>query len=64
MGKMKDFAVQVEEAREGQDGKPSVGPIYRNLLSKNEFPLPDPDMATTWDIFSLTSLSKLLQYNG
>ncbi|GLU16722.1 hypothetical protein SLE2022_331390 [Rubroshorea leprosula] len=51
---MKDFAVQVEEAREGQAGKPSVGPVYRNLLSKNEFPPPDPDMATTWDIFSFS----------
>ncbi|GLT64906.1 hypothetical protein SLA2020_373690 [Shorea laevis] len=55
MGTMKEFAVQVEEAREGQDGKPSIGPVYRNLLSKNEFPPLDPNMSTTWDLFSFSA---------
>lgn len=49
---MKEFSVQVEEGREGKDGKPSVGPVYRHPLSKNEFPPTDPHRATTWDIFS------------
>ncbi|CAB4271878.1 unnamed protein product [Prunus armeniaca] len=35
---MKIFSVPVEEGRVGQDGKPSVGPVYRNLLSQNAFP--------------------------
>lgn len=48
---MKKFSVQVEDGREGREGKPSVGPVYRNPLSKNEFPPPDPDMTTAWDIF-------------
>lgn len=48
---MKAFAAKVEEGREGQNGKPSVGPVYRNLLSKNGFPPMDPDFSTTWDIF-------------
>lgn len=48
---MKSFAAKVEEGREGANGKPSVGPVYRNLLSKNEFPPSDPDLITAWDIF-------------
>ncbi|KAB1199891.1 Long chain acyl-CoA synthetase 1 [Morella rubra] len=49
---MKIFSVPVEEGREGQAGKPSVGPVYRNLLSKNDFPALDSNISTTWDIFS------------
>ncbi|XP_048231197.1 long chain acyl-CoA synthetase 1 isoform X2 [Ricinus communis] len=52
--KMKVFAVEVEEGREGKDGNPSVGPVYRNVLSKNEFPAPDCDMDTAWDLFSVS----------
>lgn len=48
---MKIFSVPVEEGREGQEGKPSVGPVYRNLLSKNDFPALDSNISTTWDIF-------------
>ncbi|XP_019441273.1 PREDICTED: long chain acyl-CoA synthetase 1 [Lupinus angustifolius] len=51
---MKAFASKVEEGREGENGKPSVGPIYRNLLSKNGFPPMDPDFSTAWDIFSVS----------
>ncbi|KAF9688185.1 hypothetical protein SADUNF_Sadunf02G0170800 [Salix dunnii] len=49
---LKEFAAQVEEGREGKDGKPSVGPVYRNLLSKNEYPPLDRDVTTSWDLFS------------
>ncbi|XP_058084147.1 long chain acyl-CoA synthetase 1-like [Magnolia sinica] len=49
------FAVEVESGREGQDGQPSVGPVYRNPLAKNEFPPPDPCMATSWDVFSVAA---------
>jgi long-chain acyl-CoA synthetase len=48
---LKAFAAQVEEGREGKDGKPSVGPVYRNLLSKKEYPPLDRDVTTSWDIF-------------
>ncbi|MED6122217.1 Long-chain-fatty-acid--CoA ligase 2 (Long-chain acyl-CoA synthetase 2) (Fatty acid activator 2) [Stylosanthes scabra] len=51
---LKAFAAKVEEGREGENGKPSVGPVYRNLLSKNGFPPMDPDFSTTWDIFSVS----------
>ncbi|KAL5155812.1 Long chain acyl-CoA synthetase 1 [Glycine soja] len=50
---MKGFAVKVEEGREGTNGELSIGPVYRNLLSKNEFPPLDPDLSTAWDIFSM-----------
>ncbi|KAM6558827.1 hypothetical protein CsatA_028066 [Cannabis sativa] len=49
---LKQFSIQVEEGKEGKDGKPSVGPVYRNLLSKNNFPPADPELSTAWDIFS------------
>ena len=48
---LKEFAAQVEEGREGKDGKPSVGPVYRNLLSKNEYPPLDRNVTTSWDLF-------------
>ncbi|KAL5791980.1 hypothetical protein ACOSP7_000574 [Xanthoceras sorbifolium] len=50
--KMEVFAVQVEEGKEGRDGIPSVGPVYRNLLSKNGFPPADTDLTSSWDIFN------------
>ncbi|XP_057460540.1 long chain acyl-CoA synthetase 1-like [Actinidia eriantha] len=51
---MNMFAVAVEEGREGKDGKPSVGPVYRNILAKNGFPEPDPDLTTAWDSFRVS----------
>lgn len=51
--RMKIFSAQVEEGKKGEDGKPSVGPVYRNLLSKHNFPPPDPDISTAWDVFRL-----------
>ncbi|KAG6648036.1 hypothetical protein I3843_07G118500 [Carya illinoinensis] len=54
---MKIFSAQIEEGREGQDGKPSVGPAYRNLLSRNNFPSLDPNISTAWDVFR-TSVEK------
>lgn len=52
---MKSFSVKVEEGREGKDGKPSIGPVYRNFLSKDEFPPPYDDLSTSWDLFRLYS---------
>ncbi|KAI8522548.1 hypothetical protein RHMOL_Rhmol13G0005100 [Rhododendron molle] len=51
---MKMFSVKVEEGREGRDGNPSVGPVYRNLLAKNGFPPTDADMCTAWDVFRVS----------
>ncbi|KAI9082687.1 hypothetical protein K1719_035556 [Acacia pycnantha] len=51
---MRSFAAKVEEGREGENGKPSVGAVYRSLLSKNGFPPTDPELCTAWDIFSVS----------
>lgn len=48
---MKIFSVAVEEGREGEDGKPSLGPVYRNLLAQNDFPPPDRQINSSWDLF-------------
>lgn len=48
---MEKFSVEVEEGREGRNGKLSVGPVYRNLLSKDDFPPMDPNFTSAWDIF-------------
>ncbi|KAL5983427.1 hypothetical protein ACLOJK_017512 [Asimina triloba] len=52
---MAAFAVEVESEREGRDGQPAVGPIYRNPLSKDGFPPLEPDMTTSWDVFSVAA---------
>ncbi|KAL0420155.1 UNVERIFIED_CONTAM: Long chain acyl-CoA synthetase 1 [Sesamum radiatum] len=48
---MKKFAVKVEEGKKGKDGKPSVGPVYRNLLAEHAYPPVDPNLSTAWEIF-------------
>ncbi|CAI9774265.1 unnamed protein product [Fraxinus pennsylvanica] len=50
-GKMKKFAVKVEEGKEGRDGQPSIGPVYRNLLAEHAFPATDPALGTAWEMF-------------
>ncbi|XP_022770781.1 long chain acyl-CoA synthetase 1-like isoform X3 [Durio zibethinus] len=54
---MKVFSAKVEDGREGQDGKPSIGPVYRNLLAKNGYPSPDHDMSTAWTLFRWALIS-------
>lgn len=56
---MKSFSIKVEEGREGKDGKPSVGPVYRNVLSKDGFPPLYEDLSTSWDLFRLYSVHVL-----
>nr|CAN64021.1 hypothetical protein VITISV_005263 [Vitis vinifera] len=53
--RMKTFAVQVENGREGRDGKPSVGPVYRNFLAKSGFPPMDSNLNTAWDNLRISS---------
>ncbi|XP_076885236.1 long chain acyl-CoA synthetase 1-like [Bidens hawaiensis] len=40
------------KADNGRKGDPSVGPIYRNLLSEHSFPPIDSHFKTTWDVFT------------
>ena len=60
---MKVFSAKVEEGKEGKDhGKPSVGPVYRNLLSVHNFPPADPELTTCWDVFRYLILINLLKF--
>lgn len=60
---MKNFGVKVEEGREGKDGKPAVGPVYRNVLSKDEFPPLYEDFSTSWDLFRLKFMFCYIFFN-
>ena len=35
------FVVEIEKGKEAVDGRPSVGPVYRNVLAKDGFRPPD-----------------------
>ncbi|KAL8499699.1 hypothetical protein ACS0TY_019611 [Phlomoides rotata] len=51
MAGTKKFIVEIENARESKDGKPSVGPVYRNKLVEDGFrPLPQ-GLDSCWDSF-------------
>lgn len=52
---MKRFSIKVEEGREGKDGKPSIGPVYRNVLAKDGSPSLFEDLNTSWDLFSVSA---------
>uniref|UniRef100_M1AI81 Long-chain-fatty-acid CoA ligase n=1 Tax=Solanum tuberosum TaxID=4113 RepID=M1AI81_SOLTU len=48
---MSKFGLKVEEGKEGKNGEPSIGPVYRNPIAKNGFPSADPDLSTAWQLF-------------
>ncbi|KAH6830110.1 AMP-dependent synthetase and ligase family protein [Perilla frutescens var. hirtella] len=51
MAETKKFIVEIEKAREAKDGKPSVGPVYRNAIVEHGFrPLPQ-GLDSCWDSF-------------
>ncbi|KAF8053195.1 hypothetical protein N665_1449s0001 [Sinapis alba] len=47
------FIFQVEEGKEGSDGRPSVGPVYRSIYAKDGFPEPIEGMDSCWDVFRM-----------
>lgn len=48
---MKKYVVEIEKAKEAKGGRPSVGPVYRNVLAKDGFrPLKD-GVNSCWDVF-------------
>ncbi|CAH8360106.1 unnamed protein product [Eruca vesicaria subsp. sativa] len=49
----KKLIFQVEEGREGSDGRPSVGPVYRSVFAKDGFPEPIEGMDSCWDVFRM-----------
>ncbi|XP_023728302.1 long chain acyl-CoA synthetase 4 [Lactuca sativa] len=51
---MKKYVVEIEKAKEAKGGRPSVGPVYRNVLAKDGFrPLKD-GVNSCWDVFRLS----------
>ncbi|XP_042030202.1 long chain acyl-CoA synthetase 4-like isoform X2 [Salvia splendens] len=51
MAETKKFIIEIEKAREAKDGKPSIGPVYRNVIVKDGFrPLPQ-GLESCWDSF-------------
>ena len=51
MAENKKFIIEIEKAREAKDGKPSIGPVYRNAIVKDGFrPLPQ-GLESCWDSF-------------
>ncbi|CAH2078132.1 unnamed protein product [Thlaspi arvense] len=54
MSQQKKFIFQVEEGREGSDGRPSVGPVYRSIFAKDGFPEPIEGMDSCWDVFRMS----------
>lgn len=45
------FIIEVEAAKAAEDGKPSMGPVYRSVFAKDGFPPPIPGLESCWDIF-------------
>ncbi|KAK7399110.1 hypothetical protein VNO78_10285 [Psophocarpus tetragonolobus] len=50
----KRFIVEVEKGREGSEGRPSMGPVYRSLFATDPFPPPIEGLHSCWDIFRLS----------
>lgn len=47
----KKYIVEIESAKEAENGRPSRGAVYRNVLAKDGFkPLPY-GLHSCWDIF-------------
>nr|GMD26802.1 long chain acyl-CoA synthetase 4-like [Ipomoea batatas] len=60
----KRYVVEMEKAREGVDGRPSVGAVYRNVLAQNGFkPLPQ-HLHSCWDIFWETDICTIMYTSG
>ncbi len=49
----KNFLIEVEKAKEANDGRPSIGPVYRSSFAKDGFPKPIEGMESCWDVFRL-----------
>ncbi|KAL7203208.1 hypothetical protein ACSBR2_016500 [Camellia fascicularis] len=47
----KKFVVEIEKAKAAANGRPSMGPVYRNLLAKDGFRPLTPGIDSCWDIF-------------
>ncbi|XP_061365178.1 long chain acyl-CoA synthetase 4-like [Gastrolobium bilobum] len=49
------YIVEVEKAKEAKDGRPSMGPVYRSVFSKDHaHPPPVDGLKTCWDVFRMS----------
>ncbi|KAI7995288.1 Long chain acyl-CoA synthetase 4 [Camellia lanceoleosa] len=48
------FLIEVEPAKAAEEGRPSIGPVYRSLFAKDGFPPPIDGMDSCWDIFRMS----------
>ena len=48
---MKRYIVEIEKPKEAKGGKPSVGPVYRNVLVKDGFRPLANGVHSCWDLF-------------
>ncbi|KAF8380069.1 hypothetical protein HHK36_027539 [Tetracentron sinense] len=54
MAQKKKFIFEIEKAKESTNGRPSMGPVYRSVLTKDGFPLPVQGMDCCWDVFRMS----------
>ncbi|XP_052170088.1 long chain acyl-CoA synthetase 4-like [Diospyros lotus] len=50
----KKYVIEVEGPKEGKDGRPSVGAVYRSVFAKDGFPPPVQGLDCCWDIFRMS----------
>lgn len=48
------YVFEIEKAKDSTGGKPSVGPVYRSVFSKDGFKPPADVMDTCWDVFRMS----------
>ncbi|KAJ4950243.1 hypothetical protein NE237_027075 [Protea cynaroides] len=48
------YVVEVEKAKEASNGRPSVGPVYRNVAAKGELAHSPEGLESCWDVFRLS----------
>nr|XP_043628375.1 long chain acyl-CoA synthetase 4-like [Erigeron canadensis] len=51
MGITKKYVVEIEKAKEANGTRPSVGPVYRNVLAKHGFRPITNGLNSCWDVF-------------
>nr|GEV45585.1 long chain acyl-CoA synthetase 4-like [Tanacetum cinerariifolium] len=51
---MTKYVVEIEKPKEAKSGRPSVGPVYRNVLAKDGFRPLANGVDSCWDVFRLS----------
>lgn len=58
MQEVAEYTVKVEEGKEGVNGRPSVGPVYRGTYAEDGLVELEPGMESPWQFFSDTAKRK------